>query len=72
MVKKLVGDHTGKNRPNTAQITDSQFADNAAVYATRRVAFKQATTELVQITSRWGLTVNIWTTKGQLLVFGDC
>ena len=45
MVKKLVGDHTGKNRPNTAQITDSQFADNAAVYATRRVAFKQATTE---------------------------
>ena len=62
--QKLVRDHTGKNRLNTTRITDSQFADNAAVYATIRVAFKQVTTELVQTTSRWGLTVNIWTTKG--------
>ena len=72
MVKNWLETRVEKNRPNTARITDSQFADNAAVYATIRVAFKQATTELVQTTSRWGLTVNIWTTKGQLLVFGDC
>ena len=59
-----------KTRLNTTQITDSQFADDTAVYATIHVVFKQATTELVQTTSRWGLTLNIWMTKGRLLA-GD-
>ena len=36
--QKLVGGHTGKTRLNTTRITDSQFADDAAVYATIHVA----------------------------------
>ena len=56
----------------TEHHTDNRLsvADDTAVYATIHVVFKQATTELVQTTSRWGLTLNIWMTKGRLLA-GD-
>ena len=57
--RKLVGDRTTKSRLNNSQITESQFADDAAVYATTREAFEQATGEFVRTAHRWGLTVNI-------------
>ena len=62
--QKLVGDRTAKSRLSTTRITESQFADDAAVYAATWEAFEQATTEFVQTASRWGLTVNIRRTKG--------
>ena len=57
--RKLVGDRTTKSRLINSQITESQFADDAAVYATTREAFEQATGEFVRTAHRWGLTVNI-------------
>ena len=46
------------------QVTESQFADDAAVYASTRTAFEQATGEFIQTVSRLGLTVSVGKTKG--------
>ena len=37
--RKLVGDRTAKSRLSTTRVTESQFADDAAVYAATREAF---------------------------------
>ena len=44
--RKLVGDRTAKSRLNWIKITESQFVDDAAIYATSRGAFESATVKL--------------------------
>ena len=48
------------------RITESQFADDAAVYESTRVAFEKAMSEFVQTASEWGVTVSIQKTKGMI------
>ena len=43
---RLVGDHTAKSQLQV-RVTESQFADDVAIYATSRAAFEKATVEFV-------------------------
>ena len=61
---KLVGDRTAKSCLDQMRVTESQFADDAAVYATSREAFEHAAAEFVDAASKWGLTVSIHKTRG--------
>ena len=65
--RKLVGDRTAKSHLSEVRITESQFADDAAVYASTRAVFERATSEFVQAASEWGLTVSIQKTKGMII-----
>ena len=65
--RKLVGDRTSKSHLVQVKITESQFADDAAVYATSRDAFESATRKFIEIASMWGLTVSIQKTKGMAI-----
>ena len=62
--RKLVGDCTAQSGLKNTRVTESQFANDAAVYAHTREAFEQATGEFVRTASRWGLTVSVKKTKG--------
>ena len=61
---KLVGDRTAKSRLSATRVTESQFADDAALYATTRERFERMTSEFILCAQRWGLTVSIRKTKG--------
>ena len=65
--RKLVGDRTAKSRLNVVKITESQFADDTATYATSRDAFEHSTTEFVRTAKDWGMTVSIDKTKGMVI-----
>ena len=56
--RKLVGDRTAKSRLEDIQVTESQFADDVAVYATTREGLETAATEFMCAASKWGLTVS--------------
>ena len=62
--RKLVGDRTAKSRLSTATCTESQFADDAALYTTSRAAFEDTTRTFVSEASRWRVTVSLQKTKG--------
>ena len=59
-----------------AGFTKSQFADDAAVYASTRAAFERDMSEFVQAALELGLTVSIQKTKGIIiggqLTLSDC
>ena len=65
--RKLVGDRTAKSRLTTMRVTESQFADDTAVYTRTSDAFEQATNVFIQTANDWGLTVNINKTKGMVV-----
>ena len=48
-------------------VTESQFADDAAVYATSRDAFRRSAETLVDVANDWGLTVSMEKTKGMAI-----
>jgi hypothetical protein len=62
--RKLVSDRTAKSKLNRTKITESQFADDAAVYTTTRNALEVSTRMFVDIAQQWGLTVSTSKTKG--------
>ena len=62
--RKLVGDRTAKSRLLKAQVTESQFADDLALYAVTRTAFESASKSFVEVASYFGLTVSLPKTKG--------
>ena len=64
--RKLVGDRTAKSRLDRTRITESQFADDIAVYTTSHDAFECATKEFVDAASKWGLTVSTRKSKGMV------
>ena len=62
--RKLVGDRTVKSRLNVMKITESQLADDVALYTKTRHALEQAFRKFEGNASEWGLTVSIEKTKG--------
>ena len=66
--RKLVGDRTAKSRLQEIRMTESQFADDVAVYAATREALEQVAATFVNTTANWGLTVSLEKTK--LLTLG--
>ena len=65
--RKLVGDRTTKSRLSEVRVTESMFADDAALYATSRDRFESATVDFVKTACEWGLTVSIENTKGMVV-----
>jgi len=65
--RKLVGDRTAKSRLQEVRVTESQFADDVAIYATSRAVFEKATVEFVDTAAEWGLTVSLEKTKGMVI-----
>ena len=61
--RKLVGDRTAKTRLKEVVVTESQFADDVAAYATTRGGLKEMTSTCVKTTADWGLTVSLQKTK---------
>ena len=66
--RKLVGDRTAKVRLQEVCVTESQFADDVALYATTREVLEQVAREFVKTAAEWGLTVSLEKTK--LLTMG--
>ena len=62
--RKLMGDQTAKSRLLKVQVTESQFADDLALYAITRIAFESVCKRFVQVASFYGLTVSLPKTKG--------
>ena len=62
--RKLVGDRITKSQLDEVCLTESQHADDAAVYATSLDTFELTTRGFVRSASKWGLTVSIGKTKG--------
>ena len=62
--RRLVGDRTAKSR---LRITESQFVDDLALFASTRDKLENVTVGFVKETGRWGLTVGITKTKGMAL-----
>ena len=56
---RLVGDRTAKSRLSELLVTESQFVDDTALYATSRNDFETVTSSFIQCASEWGLTVSI-------------
>ena len=63
---KLVGDRTSKARLSEMRVTETQFADDAALYTTSRGIFESTTAGFVKAASEWGLTVSTEKTKGMV------
>ena len=61
--RKLVGDRTRKARLVHSTVTESQFADDAALYATTFADLEVMTNEFIVCASKWGLTVSVQKTK---------
>ena len=61
--RKLVGDRTAKSRLSSVRITESQFADDVALYTSSRTVLESAALKFVENASLWGLTVSVEKTK---------
>ncbi len=62
-----MGDRTAKARLNGVRVTESQFADAMAVYATSRGDLESIAQKFVTGASEWGVTVSIEKTKGMAM-----
>ena len=68
--RKLVGDCTAKSRLSEMRVTESQFADDVALYAISWDSFESVAAEFVKLASERGLTVRIEKTKGMVVGVG--
>ena len=68
--RKLVGDRTAKSLLAVVKVTESQFADDLALYASTREKLEHVTAGFVRRSSRWSLTVNVSKSKPGM-AFGD-
>ena len=62
--RKLIGDRTAKSRLSVVRVTESKFADDAALYTTSRDSLESVAKSFVGKAGDWGLTVSIGKTKG--------
>ena len=65
--RKLVGDRTRKSRLPEMSLTESQFADDAALYATSWSDLQVLSGEFAACASRWWLTVSLQKTKAMVV-----
>ena len=56
-----------KSRLSNVNVTESQFADDTATYASSRETLEQSAMELVHTVKDWGMMVNIEKTKGMVV-----
>ena len=61
--RKLVGDRTSKSCLQHLNVTESQFAGDAALYALSKASFDRCSETFVACASGWGLTVSLTKTK---------
>ena len=69
--RKLVGDRTAKSRLVSTDVTESQFADDAALYTTSLSHLETMANEFVSCASGWGLTVSVQKTKAMAVNCSD-
>ena len=67
---KLVGDRTPKSRLLRSCVTESKFADDAALYASSREGFETVASSFVAVARLWGLTVSLVKSKGMVVGTG--
>ena len=65
--RKLVGDRMAKSHLSNVNVTESQFADDTATYASSCETFEQSAMELVHTVKDWGMTVSTEKTKGMVV-----
>ena len=65
--RKLVGDRTTKSRLQEVKVTETQFADDAALYSTSRDGFESSTKGFAAVAAEWGMTVSVSKTKGMIV-----
>ena len=65
--RKLVGDRTAKTRLSEMRVTETQFADDAALYATTRDAFESAAAGYEKVADDFGLKLSVEKTKGMIV-----
>jgi len=54
-----MGDRTAKAKLDVTEITESKFADDAALYTITRKAVESVAMKFVTIAAGWGLTVSL-------------
>ena len=62
--RKLVSDRTAKSRLCVVRVTESEFADDVALYTSSRDCLESVAKKFVERASKWGLSVSIEKTKG--------
>ena len=62
--RKLVGDRAAKLKLVVVRATESQFADDVALYSSSRSDFEMAARKFVEVAKKWGLTISTQKTKG--------
>ena len=65
--RKLVGDRTAKSRLKEVKVTETQFADDAALYATTHGAFESAAVGYEEVAKDFRLKLNMEKTKGMVV-----
>jgi len=65
--RKMVGERTAKAKLEMTEITESKFANDAALYAVTRKAVESAAMTFVTTAVGWGLTVSLEKTKMMLM-----
>ena len=68
--RRLVGNRTAKSCLELSCITESQFADDAALYASTREGFEEVASSFVRMARGWGLTVSLIKSKGMVAGIG--
>ena len=57
--RKMVSDCMVKSRLSEVRVTQTQFADAAALYSSSRERLESTSTGFVTVTKDWGLTVSV-------------
>ena len=65
--RKLVGDRTGKSRLDVVRLTESQFADDVALYTRTHDELESVARKFVEGACLWGVRVGIEKTKGMVV-----
>ena len=68
--RKLVGDRTSKSCLLLSNVSESMFADNAALYASSREGFEAVASSFIVVAKGWGLTVSLAKSKGMVVGTG--
>ena len=61
--RKLVGDRSAKLRLDVVTVTESQFADDVALYAGSRDELESVAVKIVEEADKWGLTASMEKTR---------
>ena len=63
---KLVGDRTSESCLLLSYVSESMFADDAALYASSREGFEAVASSFIAVAKRWGLILSLAKSKGMV------